>query len=263
MLKDVAAGASWMTNKVSLAFKHDESRHLTAGNVDIQSYDRFDPDGILVTIYLSQRLHRTIPTGLQQGKEVLRLCCVVFSQGVDLKQSMAHLLRRGNSQDCVNRVSFRRLCAYFQDWCRIVQNSSQRSIVEMHDKAYVAHLQQELLGIGEVIEISSSSHKKNVNVLVTSSDFCRKIGGSRITCCKSGKDRTAMSVTLENARLLTNQCQVVDGIELCNKMRQHGVRRRNVHHNTGNSNYAFNALQVQLLPHCYRPPQGSYGSGAT
>jgi hypothetical protein len=47
-----------------------------------------------------------------------------------------------------------------------------------------------------------TAHKKEFEILAISADAVRLLGGGRITCCKSGKDRTGQSVTLECARLL-------------------------------------------------------------
>ena len=74
-----------------------------------------------------------------------------------------------------------------------------------------------------------------------------------------------MSVTLEQSRyLVEGNNEVQGGQELCRVMRRHGVRRMNVWANTGQSLYAFNSLQRQILPTCYSPPEGTFsGSVAT
>jgi hypothetical protein len=95
------------------------------------------------------------------------------------------------------------------------------------------------------------------------SDFCREIGAARITCCKSGKDRTAMSVTLEQARISCVQLQATQGKSICTNMRLYGVRRKNVFLNTKKDTFAFNQVQRKMLPDCYKPPAGTYKSGKT
>ncbi len=48
-----------------------------------------------------------------------------------------------------------------------------------------------------------ASHKsKNIEFLLTVEQLCRRMRGGRLTSCKSGKDRTSMSVTLEECSLL-------------------------------------------------------------
>jgi hypothetical protein len=51
-------------------------------------------------------------------------------------------------------------------------------------------------------EAVSAESTKRYEVLILSSDVARLLGGGRLTNCKSGKDRTGMSVTLEQARML-------------------------------------------------------------
>ena len=101
-----------------------------------------------------------------------------------------------------------------------------------------------------------------MHVLLHSSDLLRDLAGSHAICCKSGKDRTAMAVTLEQTRALSRDLRVFDERMLCKLLRAHGVRRRNLLLNTGQDKYAFNAVQVKSLPVCYRPPAGTYTGNA-
>jgi hypothetical protein len=43
---------------------------------------------------------------------------------------------------------------------------------------------------------------KNLDLLARATQAARQMGAARLVFCKSGKDRTAMSVTLENATLV-------------------------------------------------------------
>ena len=104
-----------------------------------------------------------------------------------------------------------------------------------------------------------NSSEKNVNVLLRSSKLCRLIAGCVSILCKSGKDRTSMCVTLEQYRnLVESEAEAIGGQELIRVMRRHGVRRMNVWANTGQSLYAFNSIQCQMLPACFRPPPGTF-----
>jgi len=104
----------------------------------------------------------------------------------------------------------------------------------------------------------NSPNEKNVNILLNASRIGRYISGCMSILCKSGKDRTSMSVTLEQSRYLVESSEVQHGKDLCRVMRRHGVRRMNVWANTGQSLYAFNSIQRQILPTCYAPPEGTF-----
>ena len=78
--------------------------------------------------------------------------------------------------------------------------------------------------------------------------------------CKSGKDRTSMSVTLEHGRLLAEH-GLADPSHAVAVMRRRGARRENVRRNTTRRLYAFNWIQQTQLPEPYRPPKGSAKGG--
>jgi len=98
-------------------------------------------------------------------------------------------------------------------------------------------------------------NRRHHQLLTTVADFCRYISGGRITSCKSAKDRTGMSVTLEQSRILVDfhRFPVSKIPTVANAMRSMGVRKYNVIKNTGKEKYAFNSFQKALLPKAYRP----------
>ena len=102
---------------------------------------------------------------------------------------------------------------------------------------------------------------KDTDVIALTERLVRELGGGRITSCKSGKDRTSMAVTAEQARLLHESHAVseAEANELLDAMRSHGVRWLNMRKNMGAlGQYAFNWLQQRLLPEGYRAPKGTY-----
>jgi inositol polyphosphate-4-phosphatase len=107
-----------------------------------------------------------------------------------------------------------------------------------------------------------SQLKINVHIILHASNLCRQLSGTHAICCKSGKDRTSMLVSLEEARLLCDHLRVIGGRKACTDMRRFGVRRDNVEMNTGQRKYAFNDVQRIFLPKCFQPPQGTYSGNA-
>jgi hypothetical protein len=110
--------------------------------------------------------------------------------------------------------------------------------------------------------------KKNTRLLLEASDDIRRLHGGRVTFCKSGKDRTAMSVTLDQARILgatwTKTSMLMNEHSMkaewkalkpiVHLMRKYGVRIELAQKNVGQARYSFNKLQRKMLPKIYRPP---------
>ena len=126
---------------------------------------------------------------------------------------------------------------------------------------------------------------KNMEVLWCSAAVARTLGALRFTSCKSAKDRTAMSVTLEQRALLveagalqhfqesaqgskagalatTTRVQTSPSREgrdpLLDALRRHGLRRQNCLRNVGADRYAFTKILLLVVPREYRPPPDTY-----
>ena len=109
--------------------------------------------------------------------------------------------------------------------------------------------------IDETFEIT----RKNVEMLEEIEYVCHSLNGLRVTFCKSGKDRTGMSVSLSNARTMDNYFRGgnVPEEKILREtavMRKHGVRIRIIEKNVGATAFAINSFQAQFLPLLYRPP---------
>ncbi|ETN80039.1 hypothetical protein NECAME_02518 [Necator americanus] len=92
---------------------------------------------------------------------------------------------------------------------------------------------------------------------------CQLMGGQAVICCKSGKDRTGMAVTLEQGRLLRETCglNAAQLQEVIASLRRDGTRRENCRKNVGKAVYSFSPFQMHFLPKAFRPPGGTYAQG--
>jgi hypothetical protein len=99
-------------------------------------------------------------------------------------------------------------------------------------------------------------------ILTLAGRITRLLGGVRVTSCKSAKDRTGMSVTLEEVSILRERYSLSDDAykELLDTTRSHGVRLQNAEKNVGKAKFAFNAFQRTFLPEEYAPPLSAIGS---
>ncbi|GMF15317.1 unnamed protein product [Phytophthora lilii] len=289
MLEDFAAGARWLRN-VFIQFR----RHPTTGS--FFSLKKYTPPGsnvndndcLLLTMGVDDDHMSVLPQSLVSGDATVHVRCVLFTQGVNEKQSLVHAYKSSavKLQERVNRDNLQELKRVYALYRRLRVEETENRVRESRrlrangaiaaaagddaDEAAMAIDRHDLQALDDLlVQIEhhicspTSQYKKNVALLMDSSDFCRALGGARITCCKSGKDRTAMSVTLEQARLLCAELQASQGAALCANMRLYGVRRRNVFMNTKADKFAFNEMQRKMLPDCYKPPVGTYKSGKT
>eukprot|EP00911_Craspedida_sp_UC1_P000714 UC1_evm1s545 len=70
---------------------------------------------------------------------------------------------------------------------------------------------------------------KNTDLLMIGEEIARKMNAGRLSCCKSGKDRTSMAVTLEQCSLLLREHKMVESLlqQALDAMRATGTRREN------------------------------------
>ncbi|KAF1791147.1 PH domain-like [Phytophthora cactorum] len=250
MLEDMSEGVRWLNSVVSfqLVQSAEANPHMEMSKcVSVTSTPT--GDHVVVAFAVPPKVFAKLPDVMQQG-HAIKLHGVMFTQGINEMQSVANHYLNSSLQDELNFESVQMLQRYF----RVYQTQVSASAAGGDDKkreadlAELSELQAEIEALTGRLNIRTENvQKKYVNILIASSDICRRLGAGRTTCCKSGKDRTAMSVTLETSRLLVEHFHVKQGVHLCNAMRERGVRRVNVLANTGKTKFAFNSFQLNSI----------------
>ncbi|CAD1478010.1 unnamed protein product [Heterotrigona itama] len=187
---------------------------------------------------------------------------VFFNVGINEMASLAESLGTTKPQEKSNMDNFERLNEYYLRFKKLnlpTETLSTRLGARSPLGQTLAELMANLKGSVQ------AKVNKNVEVLQLSSQICRRMRGLRFTSCKSAKDRTGMSVTLEQVNILSAEYHLAEHeySRALDCMRSEGCRRENTWKNIGIRKYAFNSLQILTFPKLYRPPTGTYGSAQT
>ncbi|RHY09642.1 hypothetical protein DYB36_007112 [Aphanomyces astaci] len=192
-----------------------------------------------------------------RGKVLIPKRCLVsihpllFNVGINDKQSLANMSMAAypkKLQDHINDSALQRLKSVVAAFCDLVPADTSARV-----------LLQELT---DAVHVSNSGRRKHPQVLQASSRLVRHLDGGRVTVCTSGKDRTAMAVTLEQGMLLSwhHNLALENVPDVVATMRSRGVRIENCRKNTGRRKFAsFNPLQRSMVPEPYRCPPETGG----
>lgn len=176
---------------------------------------------------------------------------VMFNIGINERQELQDIRNKPSPLlNAINSYSLNRLFHWIDN------HAAERNILL---NGYFLQLAEEV----HLLEILRK--KKNMEIHRLAAELTRTLSGGRIVNCKSGKDRTGMAITLEQARFLKEELKIGDGLfkQCLDDMRMHGVRRDNCKKNQDKYLYAFQKVQLMTFPKDYVPPKGSYGHAET
>uniref|UniRef100_A0A8C1IVI4 Inositol polyphosphate-4-phosphatase type II B n=1 Tax=Cyprinus carpio TaxID=7962 RepID=A0A8C1IVI4_CYPCA len=246
MLEDMEVGISDLHR---VTFRITEAASEEA--VSLQPTVSGRRDHYTVEVPLPHHAFQALPEELREGKP-LRVLPVLFNVGINEQQTIAERFGDISLQERINQKNFEILEGYYKSLTDTVPSEclpcfqTQTDIKELLDT----------LGQNVV-----TKKRKNVEILWLAGMICRRMNGIRLTSCKSAKDRTSMSVTLEQCSLLRDEHQLNKDyfVRALDCMRREGCRIENVQKNIKCRKYAFNMLQLMAFPKYYRPPEGTYG----
>ncbi|XP_041640693.1 type II inositol 3,4-bisphosphate 4-phosphatase isoform X3 [Cheilinus undulatus] len=193
MLEDMEVGISDLQR---VAFQITEAK--TDDLSDLQPSVCGRRDHFTVEVPLPRLVFQTLPEEIKEGKP-LRVFPVLFNVGINEQQTIAERFGDISLQERINQKNFEMLEAYYKSLSEKVPLECLPCFQTQSD------IKELLETLGQNVV---TKKRKNVEILWIAGAICRRLNGIRFTSCKSAKDRTSMSVTLEQCALLRDEHQL-------------------------------------------------------
>lgn len=243
MLEDMAVGISDLKHTV---FKITEAKSDDFLPIVTGRREHYE-----VEVKLPTKMFELLPQQIKDGKP-LNVYPVLFNIGINEQQTIAERFGDTSLQESINQENVEHLEEYY----RLCTDKTSPDCPQLfHDQSDLKELLENLH------QNTHAKKRKNVEIMWLAATICRKMNGVRFTCCKSAKDRTSMSVTLEQCSILRDEHDLHKDffVRALDCMRREGCRIENVLKNIKCRKYAFNMIQLLTFPKYYRPPEGTYG----
>ena len=241
----------------------------------------FSPTGrwrgkFVIGMALPQEIYEALPESLKRGGMV-SVFPLLFTQGINEQQTLAIVSNDTKLQEEINLENACKLIDFFELYKKhraklqpdvdplslLDDNVSSAPDLPIRPDCQLSVLQKDL---DTLVQLIRTSHReKNTQILPLAADWTRRVLAGRSTSCKSAKDRTSMSITWEQARILSRYHEMPESeiASVRNQLRSQGVRLENAFKNIGKKKYAFSNLQLRAIPEEYRAPSSVAANATT